>query len=339
MQTNGSFRQIGILRLLMLPLLIPLLLGEEAAFSQDYSSWVGADPTDKDSSLRPVTRHYGGWRASPDDQGAAASDPFVPDESTEDPQGLRQGGAAVQHASYFQSQENGVFPPPPVYPSPPVYPPTPANSSQSNRAVSTETGEVPSGLRRRNDESQQSQQTGGQGRSGVQNATQFETGLPFVTPSPQAHSNPGRYPTSPYMGPRWAIPYQNVSYQQISQAAIPGSVANTATLPQYQTASYQNPVFSNNPNPGIYPTSYQQCQVLPPPSLPPDGLSGQTYVPPTMTPNWNPNLYSSNNVGLRPLFSLGQENYNVVLGRGIIGQPKAYVQGQVVRNFLRYLTP
>ncbi len=43
--------------------------------------------------------------------------------------------------------------------------------------------------------------------------------------------------------------------------------------------------------------------------------------------------------GFRPLFTLGQNPYNAQLGQGIIGQPKAYVPGQTIRNFLRYLTP
>jgi hypothetical protein len=29
----------------------------------------------------------------------------------------------------------------------------------------------------------------------------------------------------------------------------------------------------------------------------------------------------------------------LILGKGIIGQPKVYVSGQPVRNFLRYLSP
>lgn len=41
----------------------------------------------------------------------------------------------------------------------------------------------------------------------------------------------------------------------------------------------------------------------------------------------------------RPLFSFGQELNPVELGQGIIGQPVAYVPGQPVRNFLRYISP
>lgn len=169
----------------------------------------------------------------------------------------------------------------------------------------------------------------------LRDAGQVTSGLPFVTPAP------GRYPTSPYMGPRGMPTYQNVGYQRAAPGAYTMQSAgiNVAQLPQYQTTPNQNPIFSANPPAGTYQTSAQQCQVLPPPSLPPDGAAGQTYVPPTLPPNWNPNLYAQNNLGYRPLFTLGQENNNVVLGRGLIGQPKAYVPGQCIRNFFRYLTP
>ncbi len=63
------------------------------------------------------------------------------------------------------------------------------------------------------------------------------------------------------------------------------------------------------------------------------------YAPPTVMPNQVPSLYASNNAGHRPLLGFGQENYNVQIGRGIIGQPVAYVPGQTFRNFLRYIFP
>jgi hypothetical protein len=69
------------------------------------------------------------------------------------------------------------------------------------------------------------------------------------------------------------------------------------------------------------------------------GIPG-TLIPPTMMPNQVPyGLYSGNNSGFRPLIGFGQDNYNVQLGRGIIGQPVAYVVGQPFRNFLRYVFP
>ena len=62
------------------------------------------------------------------------------------------------------------------------------------------------------------------------------------------------------------------------------------------------------------------------------GGSPFSYVPPTAMPY-------TNNSGYRPLIGFGQSLSNAYLGRGIIGQPTAYVGGQPVRNFLRYLSP
>lgn len=155
-------------------------------------------------------------------------------------------------------------------------------------------------------------------------AQSFATGLPYVTPAPR-----GRYPTSPYRGPM----YQTASYQRTVPARLASTAAQT-TAPV--TAPAQN-VLPQYQQPGIYPTAYQ-C-TTPAPSFPSTGAVPGAYVPPTLTPNLTPGLYSPNNSGYSPLFSLGQENYNVLLGRGIIGQPTVYVPGQPIRNFMRYLSP
>jgi hypothetical protein len=64
------------------------------------------------------------------------------------------------------------------------------------------------------------------------------------------------------------------------------------------------------------------------------------YAPPTVMPNTPQAVaLTANYPGYRPLFTLGQENYNVRLGQGIVGQPTVYVPGQPVRNFFRYLSP
>jgi hypothetical protein len=89
---------------------------------------------------------------------------------------------------------------------------------------------------------------------------------------------------------------------------------------------------------GVHPTSYQYCA----PNIPAGGVPQVVpgaVAPPTLPPNLTPQLYTPDNAGYKPLFSLGQENYNVLLGRGIIGQPTVYVPGQPFRNFFRYLAP
>ncbi|QEG43307.1 hypothetical protein [Roseimaritima ulvae] len=67
----------------------------------------------------------------------------------------------------------------------------------------------------------------------------------------------------------------------------------------------------------------------PPPAVIAPPVASPAVVPTAMVPT----------AGCKPLFTLGQDPYNVQLGQGIIGQPKAYVPGQSVRNFIRYFTP
>jgi hypothetical protein len=137
------------------------------------------------------------------------------------------------------------------------------------------------------------------------------TGLPYVTPAPRT----GRYPTSQY-NPAY---FQTVSYQTTQPVAGAPPV-----LPPVQAT-------------GIYPTAYQQCSPSNAAVYPPAGSIAN--VPPTLPPNAATNTYSPNNSGYTPVVSLGQENYNVTLGRGIVGQPTVYVPGQPIRNFMRYLSP
>lgn len=175
----------------------------------------------------------------------------------------------------------------------------------------------------------------------LRNAPPVTTGLPYVTSGQN-------FATSPYLGPR-NVPFYYTNYQRtVPVSTVQGPVGG-AVLPQYAQPNPQANVLPNaqlngaqlngaqlnggRPVAGVYPTNYAQQQCAP------DGSAYGAYVPPTYTPNWNPSLYSSNNSGYRPLISLGQENYNVQLGRGLFGQPTVYVPGQYVRNFLRYIFP
>jgi hypothetical protein len=100
----------------------------------------------------------------------------------------------------------------------------------------------------------------------------------------------------------------------------------------------------------VSPASYSSdpCQTYSPiPMRPgyaaPQGVTSTVpgyYAPSTIMPGQYPGLYSNNNSGYRELITFPwQENVNVNLGRGIFGQPVAYVPGQGVRNFLRYIFP
>ena len=59
-----------------------------------------------------------------------------------------------------------------------------------------------------------------------------------------------------------------------------------------------------------------------------------SYVPPTYMAS---NLYRSPPYPI--LVGFGQDLNGAYFSRGIVGQPKAYLDGQPIRNFVRYLTP
>lgn len=78
------------------------------------------------------------------------------------------------------------------------------------------------------------------------------------------------------------------------------------------------------------PVGYQAppAQIASPAVLPPGvGLSGQPL----------PQATSAAPAG--SLFTLGQQTYAVQVGQGLWGQPVAYVPGQGVRNWIRYMFP
>lgn len=59
-------------------------------------------------------------------------------------------------------------------------------------------------------------------------------------------------------------------------------------------------------------------------------------VPSGLVPVTRP---SAPGVPTRPLINLGQNKNAVVVGQGLIGQPVAYVPGQYIRNWIRYVSP
>ncbi|MFO1063360.1 MAG: hypothetical protein U0892_05785 [Pirellulales bacterium] len=164
------------------------------------------------------------------------------------------------------------------------------------------------------------------------------TGLPYVTRGSTGRA--GTYPTSAYRGVtplNQGTYFRNVSYQ------LPVTAPPTvATQPAPGTINTNNLAAQYQPIVGTNVTSYQPCSPYQP-GIPTNGIVPGVVpgamAPTTYPPNLAPALYSQDNSGYRPLFSLGQENYNVQLGRGIIGQPTVYVQGQPFRNFFRYISP
>jgi hypothetical protein len=84
--------------------------------------------------------------------------------------------------------------------------------------------------------------------------------------------------------------------------------------------------------PGVYPNT-----VVPTGGLTPTMTSSPfAYVPPAAMPPQT--VYVYGNAGYVPLANFGQEP-NAQLGRGMWGQPTAYVDGQKFKNFFRYISP
>ena len=84
-----------------------------------------------------------------------------------------------------------------------------------------------------------------------------------------------------------------------------------------------------------YPQTASQGYIATGPQManPPQAASA---VPSGLVPVTRP---SARGVPKRPLINLGQDKNAVVVGQGVIGQPVAYVPGQCVRNWIRYIFP
>ncbi len=156
----------------------------------------------------------------------------------------------------------------------------------------------------------------------------------IVPSTPAPMTNPGTINAAPSVGN--AVPYDMPNYQRTAPI-VTGEPFVTEGPCQFDAAYMVSPAY------GVAQASASQCgPYLPAYQAAPGATTGIVpgyYAPPTVMPNQAPGLFTSNSAGHRPLFGLGQENYNVQIGRGIIGQPVAYVPGQTFRNFLRYIFP
>jgi hypothetical protein len=84
------------------------------------------------------------------------------------------------------------------------------------------------------------------------------------------------------------------------------------------------------------PTSCPPAAAPPAVALPPEIPSAATIPPVSVFP---PVAQSVTAAPARALISFGQERNVVQVGQGLWGQPVAYVPGQHLRNWLRYLSP
>lgn len=121
--------------------------------------------------------------------------------------------------------------------------------------------------------------------------------------------------------------------------AVAGTPANcqcqpngaVATVPPYTTGVPAIPFAPPAPLPGTVPTSYTTSASGSAASAPgvaaPVGATPTTAYYPYLTGNFQPIVATQN---MPP---------GTYLGRGLIGQPTAYVDGQPVRNLFRYIFP
>lgn len=104
-----------------------------------------------------------------------------------------------------------------------------------------------------------------------------------------------------------------------------------STLPPYTTGVPTIPFAPPAPLPGTVPTSYTTSATgsaaTAPGAVAPAGATPTTAYYPYLTGNFQPVVATQN---MPP---------GTYLGRGLIGQPTAYVDGQPVRNLFRYIFP
>ena len=95
--------------------------------------------------------------------------------------------------------------------------------------------------------------------------------------------------------------------------------------------------FAGWQDPGVAPPSVYMpaAESTLPPTLGPPTLGPPACCPQVVTAA----PIAAVPIGYRPLVALRPLPPTYAVGRGILGQPKVYVPGQPVRNFVRYLSP
>lgn len=117
--------------------------------------------------------------------------------------------------------------------------------------------------------------------------------------------------------------------QPLSQ---PTTIWPTTTPSQQYVYGYG---YTSNGCNAIQPIGYSNTVPLQPALTVPSGVAVQPLSSPVPLNPYAP----AQGVPWKPIVGLRQLPPNVVVGQGLIGQPKAYVPNQPVRNFIRYITP
>lgn len=130
---------------------------------------------------------------------------------------------------------------------------------------------------------------------------------------------------SPSISPPTQVASNEVRY------AVPADYAPTLTFPS--TTTYPTSGVQYYPGNSLPNTVYRQtrsgssCQ-------PSYGVNSPASLPPSLGYG-----VPANNSPYKALLPLQKMPNNTYVGQGLIGQPKAFVEGQPVRNFFRYILP
>ena len=144
----------------------------------------------------------------------------------------------------------------------------------------------------------------------------------------------------PFPAPNTAVPLPpRTDYAPMAAPSLGGSISNINNCANVTGPSGYSAAFSSACG-GCAPVTYQ----APLPQAfqaPPAQIAAPAIVP---GPQFNaplvaPTVAATSSAPVGSLLSFGQERFPVQVGQGILGQPKAYVPGQRVRNWLRYFTP
>lgn len=174
------------------------------------------------------------------------------------------------------------------------------------------------------------------------------TAIPNSTPFPEAAAPPRSLPTPPSasvapvqpLGPSIA---SSSDYSPIPRPELGSNAfARVDNCPLVTPPSSYTAAMGINCCGQIVPASYCGPTYSGPATGPittaPSSLPAEIASPATIPPVAQPLAYPSSAAPARSLITFGQEQYAVQVGQGLWGQPVAYVPGQWMRNWLRYLS-
>jgi hypothetical protein len=166
---------------------------------------------------------------------------------------------------------------------------------------------------------------------------------PMIIPSPSGYTNTPLSGVGNAPGVGMVMPAPPATYAPANGSGMGGNQRPTydSTTGIVNTQPFVSaPPCQKDARYMVSPTVYRQnvgCNTCSTQPYAPTSGSGSpfSYVPTTSFPGAF-NGYASQ---YRPLIGLGQDVRKAQLGRGIIGQPVAYMPSQPLRNVLRYLFP